>query len=61
MSDMVAACDPSFVLCFASPMPLTSEIWLITHERLKKTPRIRAVMDFIAGHMASTKAGRVPT
>ncbi|MEQ9225716.1 MAG: LysR family transcriptional regulator [Parvibaculum sp.] len=56
MSDVVAARDPALHFCFRPPLPLASEVWLITHERLKNTARIRAVMDFLAGYLTSAKA-----
>jgi len=33
-----------------------SEVWLLTHEDLKRTARIRAVMDFLAQGLASQRA-----
>jgi DNA-binding transcriptional LysR family regulator len=46
-SDFIAASDSELVFCFRPPVPPTAEIWLITHERLRHLPRIRAVMDVI--------------
>lgn len=46
-SDFIASGDPELVLCFRPPVPAAAEIWLVTHERLRKVPRIRAVMDVI--------------
>ncbi|EUB96166.1 transcriptional regulator, LysR family [Rhizobium sp. CF080] len=44
-SEFVAAGDDDLVYCFRPLMPPAAEIWLITHERLRYTPRVRAVMD----------------
>ena len=44
--------DPKLKLirCMAPPPDLSTEGWLITHERLKDEPRIRAMMDFLAAY-----------
>lgn len=52
MSDFVALGDPDLVRCF-TPGIEQGEIWLLTHERLRHLPRIRAVMDFLGGYFAS--------
>ncbi|MGK9214403.1 LysR family transcriptional regulator [Neorhizobium petrolearium] len=46
-SEFIAADDPDLVLCFRPPVPPAAEIWLVTHERLRHVPRVRAVMDVI--------------
>jgi DNA-binding transcriptional LysR family regulator len=46
-SDFIASSDPELVLCFRPPVPPAAEIWLVTHERLRHLPQIRAVMDVI--------------
>lgn len=46
--DLVARLDPDFVYCFTPDIEQPYEIWLITHERLRGEPRIRAVMDFFS-------------
>ncbi len=46
-SDFIASGDPELVLCFRPPVPAAAEIWLVTHERLRNVPRVRAVMDLI--------------
>lgn len=46
-SDFIASGDPELVLCFRPPVPAAAEVWLVTHERLRHLPRIRAVMDVI--------------
>ena len=52
MSDFVCAGDPSLIRCF-TPDLITPEIWLLTHERLRDVPRIRAVMDFFGAYFAT--------
>jgi DNA-binding transcriptional LysR family regulator len=48
LSSFVGDRDPDLVRCLE---PLEGEapgLWLITHERLRHTPRIRVVLDFLA-------------
>ncbi len=52
MSDFIARDEPDLVYCFTPPIENQPEVWLITHERLRRTPRVRAVMDFLAGFYA---------
>jgi DNA-binding transcriptional LysR family regulator len=44
---IVAGNDPDLVQCLPPAPGETRGIWLLTHERLRHTPRIRAVMDFL--------------
>ena len=47
LPSFVADRDPELVRCLE---PLTGDdatLWLLTHERLRHTPRVRAVMDFL--------------
>lgn len=48
-SDFVAAACPDLVWCFRPDLPPALEIWLLTSERLKDDPRVRAVMDVVKG------------
>lgn len=52
MSDFVCAGDPSLVYCFTPDLE-AQEIWLLTSERLRNIPRVRAVMDFFGGYFAA--------
>jgi DNA-binding transcriptional LysR family regulator len=56
-SEFIAASDPELVLCFRPPVPPAAEIWLVTHERLRQVPRVRAVMDAIK-LLVKERAGR---
>lgn len=58
MSEVLAACDPDFVRCFTPDIEQPHEIWLITHERLRDVPRVRAVLDFLVAHFAEHPAFR---
>lgn len=50
MSDTVAAAS-GLVLCFVPPVTLERPLWLVTTERLRSEPRVRAFVDFLAGYM----------
>ena len=53
MSDFLLDHNPKFVKCFTPEVEHDSEIWLITHERVRHVPRVRAVMDFLGGYFAA--------
>ena len=44
---MVADFDPELVQCLPSDPDNERGLWVLTHERLRHTPRIRAVLDFL--------------
>jgi len=49
---IVADADPELVRCI-SPRPDHGRIlWLLTHERIRRTPRVRAVIDFLYERLA---------
>lgn len=43
----VAETDEDFVRCLPPAASGAREIWLVTHERLRRVPRVRVVMDFL--------------
>jgi DNA-binding transcriptional LysR family regulator len=52
--------DPDLVRCMEPPRSDPMELWLVTHERMRHTPRVRLVMDFLAERLARlAKAERV--
>jgi DNA-binding transcriptional LysR family regulator len=53
MSDFVAARDADLVRCFEPGLSPHYEIWLLTHERLRHAPHVRAVLDYLGGYVAS--------
>ena len=55
MADFVARSDPQLVLCFAPDIDAEYEIWLLTHERLRNDPHVRAVLDFLGHHLRSER------
>jgi DNA-binding transcriptional LysR family regulator len=44
---MVAELEPDLVRCLPPGPSGSREIWLLTHERVRQAPRVRAVMDFL--------------
>ena len=52
MSDLVASADNTLVRCFSPPLDTEIDLWLLTTERLRHEPRIRALIDFMAGYFA---------
>jgi len=44
---LVAEADEELVRCLPPARGETRGIWLVTHERLRHTPRVRAVLDFL--------------
>lgn len=53
MSDIVAEADGTLVRCFRPPEAPQSPVWLVTTEHLRREPRIRALLDFLSGYLAS--------
>lgn len=39
--------DPNMIPCFFIPANLFGEVWLVTHERTRKLPHVRAVADHV--------------
>ncbi|WP_428680162.1 LysR family transcriptional regulator [Sphingopyxis sp.] len=48
--------EPDLIRCIPPKVEDTTGLWLLTHERLRRVPRIRIVLDFIAN--ALTRLGR---
>lgn len=60
LPSFIADRDPELVRCLA---PLTddgAELWLLTHERLRITPRVRAVMDFLGERLSALAKQQPP-
>ena len=47
----IADREPDLVRCLPPVRGDTLGLWLITHERLRHTPRVRAVLDFLADRL----------
>lgn len=56
LPSFVADRDPDLVRCLPPVEGDEAALWLLTHERLRHTPRVRAVMDFLGA--ALTKLAR---
>jgi DNA-binding transcriptional LysR family regulator len=48
LPSIVADIDPDLVMCFPGLPKYNIDLWLLTHERLRHTPRVRVVLDFLA-------------
>lgn len=57
----VADRDPDLIRCLPPGRADPSAIWLITHERLRHVPRIRAVLDFLAARLKAKQEARTDT
>ncbi len=61
LPSFVADRDPELVRCLEPIAGEESELWLLTHERLRHTPRVRAVMDFLGAALTGlARQERVP-
>ncbi len=45
---LIADLDPDLVMCLPPEPDNERGLWLLTHERLRYTPRVRVTMDFLA-------------
>ncbi len=52
LPSFVADRDPDLVRCLEPISGDDIELWLLTSERLRHTPRVRAVMDFLGERLA---------
>jgi molybdate transport repressor ModE-like protein len=48
--------DPEMVPCLRLPSRFSGPIWLVTHERVRRLPRVRALLDFIAAYVSARRA-----
>lgn len=44
---LVADADPELMICLRAPAEHKRIMWLLTHERVRRTPAVRAVIDFL--------------
>src|SRR3954471_2441190 len=49
---LIADLDPDLLQCLPPKPDHDVGLWLLTHERLRHTPRVRVVMDFLAERLA---------
>jgi DNA-binding transcriptional LysR family regulator len=52
LPSFVADREPDLVRCLEPIAGDDAELWLLTHERLRHAPRVRAVMDFLGERLA---------
>lgn len=48
LPSLIASTDPNLLCCLPEVNAMGRGIWLLTHERVRHTPRVRAVIDFLA-------------
>ncbi len=48
---LIAEPDPDLIRCLRPSPAEAREVWLLTHERLRHTPRVRAVLDFLGDRL----------
>ena len=53
----VADRDPDLVRCLPPRPDDAAALWLLTHERLRHTPRVRLVLDFLADRLSRLAQG----
>ena len=51
LPSIVADLDPDLIMCFPAPPEYEIDLWLLTHERLRHVPRVRAVLDFLGDRL----------
>ena len=51
LPSIVADLDPELIMCFPAPPEYEIDLWLLTHERLRHTPRVRVVLDFLGDRL----------
>lgn len=51
LPSVVADADPDLIRCIPPREEHGRVLWLLTHERVRRTPRVRAVMDFLADRL----------
>jgi DNA-binding transcriptional LysR family regulator len=49
---IVADLEPDLVRCLPPTPGTTRGLWLLTHERVRHTPRVRVVLDLLADRLA---------
>ena len=52
----VHASDPDLVVCLPFPEEWTPGVWLVTHERVRRVPRVRAFIEFTAAYLRAGAA-----
>jgi DNA-binding transcriptional LysR family regulator len=52
---VLADSDPALVRCMGPIEGARSDLWLLTREELRKVPRIRVFLDFVAAHIADMR------
>jgi DNA-binding transcriptional LysR family regulator len=56
LPSFVARLEPELIQCLRHDEDDKIELWLLTHERLRHTPRVRTVLDFLYGRLRALAA-----
>lgn len=48
--------EADMVPCLTLPARFSGQVWLVTHERVRRLPRVRALLDFIAAYVSARRA-----
>jgi DNA-binding transcriptional LysR family regulator len=49
--DILSAVDPDLIRCIPLDIDTGKELWVLAPERLRKTPHVRILLDFLANHV----------
>jgi DNA-binding transcriptional LysR family regulator len=60
LPSFVARQEPDLVQCLPHDEEDGVELWLLTHERMRHTPRVRIVLDFLYERLRSLAAKAPP-
>jgi DNA-binding transcriptional LysR family regulator len=52
LPSLIADLDPDLIMCLPPEPGNERGLWLLTHERLRHTPRVRIVLDFLGERLA---------
>jgi DNA-binding transcriptional LysR family regulator len=52
--------DAEIISCLTLPARFSGPVWLVTHERVRGLPRVRALLDFIATYVSARRAILAP-
>ena len=53
LPSFIADRDPDLIRCFRPDVEDRIGLWLVVHERLRQTPRVRAVLDFLGERLTA--------
>jgi DNA-binding transcriptional LysR family regulator len=57
--ELLVAFDADLVRCFRLEIETSKEVWLLAPERHRRTPHVRAVLDFLGNHLFAVTQARL--